>query len=146
MKAEIKIDSTCKEPIAVIHTEKITDEVTNAVKFLSDNSPMIITGFYDDMAEIIEPADIIKIYAMAGKVYALTSRKEYIVRMRIYELEEKLDKTQFVRISNSEIINLRKAIHFDLKLTGTICVSLENDNTAYVSRRYVSRIKKILGV
>lgn len=146
MKAEIKIDNNFKEPIAIIHTEKITDEVTNAIKFLSDNSAMIITGFYDDMAEIIEPADIIKIYAASGKVYALTSRKEYIVRMRIYEFEEKLDKTQFVRISNSEIINLRRAIHFDLKLTGTICVSLENDNTAYVSRRYVSKIKQILGV
>lgn len=146
MQAKIEIDSSCKEPIAVIHTEKITDEVTNAIKFLSDDSLKIITGFYDDMAEIIEPSEIIRIYAASGKVYAVTTNKEYTVKMRIYELEENLDKTQFVRISNSEIINLRKALHFDLKLTGTICVSLECGNTTYVSRRYVTKIKQILGV
>lgn len=146
MQAKIEIDSSCKEPIAVIHTEKITDEVTNAIKFLSDDSLKIITGFYDDMAEIIEPSEIIRIYAASGKVYAVTANKEYTVKMRIYELEENLDKTQFVRISNSEIINVRKALHFDLKLTGTICVSLERGNTTYVSRRYVTKIKQILGV
>lgn len=146
MQAKIEIDSSCKEPIAVIHTEKITDEVTNAIKFLSDDSLKIITGFYDDMAEIIEPSEIIRIYAASGKVYAVTANKEYTVKMRIYELEENLDKTQFVRISNSEIINLRKALHFDLKLTGTICVSLERGNTTYVSIRYVTKIKQILGV
>ena len=132
MQAKIEIDSSCKEPIAVIHTEKITDEVTNAIKFLSDDSLKIITGFYDDMAEIIEPSEIIRIYAASGKVYAVTANKEYTVKMRIYELEENLDKTQFVRISNSEIINVRKALHFDLKLTGTICVSLERGNTTDV--------------
>ena len=146
MQAKIEIDSSCKEPIAVIHTEKITDEVTNAIKFISDDSLKIITGFYDDMAEIIEPSEIIRIYAASGKVYAVTANKEYTVKMRIYELEENLDKTQFVRISNSEIINVRKALHFDLKLTGTICVSLERGNTTYVSRRYVTKIKQILGV
>ena len=65
--------------------------------------------------------------------------------MRLYEIEEKLCSGNFVRISNSEIINLKKVKNFDLSFTGTILVRLSDGSTSYVSRRYVSKIKKILG-
>ena len=52
----------------------------------------------------------------------------------------------FVRISNSEIINLKKVSGFDLSFVGTICVSLSNGTVTYASRRYVSKIKDLLGM
>ncbi|HOQ15958.1 MAG TPA: LytTR family DNA-binding domain-containing protein, partial [Defluviitaleaceae bacterium] len=67
-------------------------------------------------------------------------------RLKLYEIEERLDKNYFVRISNSEIINLRKVKSFDLSFTGTICVKLSNDTVTYVSRRRVGKVKKILGI
>ena len=57
-----------------------------------------------------------------------------------------MKRNHFVRISNSEIINLKKVRHFDLQLAGTICVSLLDGSTSYVSRRYVAKIKEILGL
>lgn len=69
----------------------------------------------------------------------------YQVRLRLYELEERLDN-RFVRISNSEIVNLKKVKSLDLSFVGTICMELSNGEVSYVSRRYVSRMKKILGL
>ena len=89
---------------------------------------------------------MIRIYANDKKVFAVTGEGEYVLRQRLYELEERLDGRWFVRISNSEIINLKKVGHFDLSFTGTICVKLSDGTTTYVSRRYVSKIKKILGI
>ena len=68
------------------------------------------------------------------------------MRPRLYELEERLNKRLFVRISNSEIINLKKVIRLDLSMSGTICVELSNQTTAYVARRYVTKIKQALGI
>lgn len=53
---------------------------------------------------------------------------------------------KFVRVSNSEIINLKKIKNFDLSLAGTICVKFLDGSTTYVSRRYVTKIKEILGI
>lgn len=78
------------------------------------------------------------------KCYELVG--EYTLHIRLYEIEERLNSHQFVRISNSEIINLKRVDNFDLSFTGTICVKLSNGTTTYVSRRYVAKIKKILGI
>ncbi len=145
MQLEVKIDSACTEPKVVILTASMTEEVNMILNRLSDQSPQMITGSRDDRFEVIEQADLIRIYASAGKVFAVTHKGEYTLRLRLYEIEERLPH-QFVRISNSEIINLKKVSHFDLSLTGTICVKLADGTVTYVSRRYVSKLKKLLGI
>ncbi len=145
MQVEVKIDNSCCEPRVIILTASITEEVNNLVQKISENNPQIISGSKDGRIEILEQNDLYKIYAGNGKVFAAADNGEYILRLRLYEIEERLNPSQFVRISNSEIINLKKVKNFDLSFTGTICVELMNGTTTYVSRRYVQKIKKILG-
>ena len=45
-----------------------------------------------------------------------------------------------------EIVNIKKIKKLDTSLTGTICMYLEGEKMTYVSRRYVSKIKKVLGI
>ncbi len=145
MQIEVKIDSSCIEPKVIVLTASMTEEVHSILNRLSDRAPQIISGSRDNKIEVIEQADLIRIYAGAGKVFAVTRKGEYTLRLRLYEIEERLPPHQFVRISNSEIVNLKNVNSFDLSLTGTICVKLANGTTTYVSRRYVPKLKKILG-
>ncbi len=146
MQVEIKLDGSYTDPKAIILTASMTEEVSSAVKKLSEEPPPLLLGYKGEMIEILEENDLIQMYANSGKVFAVTQQGEYVLRLRLYELEKRLPANQFVRISNSEIINLKKADHFDLSFTGTICVQLINDTITYVSRRYVSKLKKILGI
>ena len=146
MKVDIKIDGQYREPLAVIHTAEITEEVNAAVKKLSDTTPDIIMGFLDGSAQILEPSQIYRIYSENQKVLAVTDQGVYQLRLRLYQLEEKLAGLKFARISNAEIINLQKTEKFDLSLVGTIQVKLKNGQSTYVSRRYVTKIKEILGL
>lgn len=146
VQIEIKIDGSYTEPKIIILTAAVTDEVNKIVDKLSKETPQIISGSKNEKVEVIEQGDLIRVYANAGKVYAVTDKGEYTIRLRLYEMEERLNYNQFVRISNSEIINLKKVENFDLSFTGTICVKLVNGTTTYVSRRYVSKIKTILGI
>ena len=131
MEIEIVIDQSQIEPKIIIKTSKLTQEVENIMNIISQQNPSIISGIKDEKLEIIDENAIIAVFAQDGKVYAL---------------ENILDKTKFVRISKSEIINLKAVKNFDLSFTGTISVEMKNGKISYVSRRFVSKIKKILGV
>ena len=146
MRVEVKIDNSCIEPKIIVLTASMTEEVSKIIQKLSDNNPQIITGSKNEKIEVLEQNELIRIYAANSRVFAVTNSGEYLLRLRLYEAEERLDPNQFVRISNSEIINLKKVKSFDLSFAGTICVELSNVTTTFVSRRYVSKIKKILGI
>lgn len=146
MQVEVKIDTSCHEPKLIILTDAMTEEVNSLIQKLSDHNLPIISGSKDGKIKILEPDDLFRIYAGNGKVFAETGNGEYLLRFRLYEAEEHLNPAQFVRISNSEIINLKKVKNFDLSLTGTISVELTNGTITYVSRRYIPKIKKILGI
>lgn len=146
MQVEIKIDANCKETKIIIVSDKMTEEINQLIKRLSEGAPQIIAGVKDDSLEILNPKDIFRFYAADKKVFASTEKGEYALRLRLYELEERLDANDFVRISNSEIINIHKVKSFDLSFTGTICVAFTDETITYVSRRYVKKIKQILGV
>ena len=146
MQVEVKIDSAYAEPKVIVLTSAMTEEVNRLVKKLSEDFPKMLAGIRNDRCELLEQTEIIRIYAASGKGYAVTAKGEYVLRRRLYELEEQLAGSSFVRISNSEMINLKKVEHFDLSFTGTIYVKLSNQTSTYVSRRYVSKIKTVLGI
>lgn len=146
MKIEVRIDEKCKEPKIIVMTDKMTDEINALVKRLSEEQPQVIAGFKDDTVEVLEPSDIYRVFATSGKVLAETSHGEYTLRLRLYEMEQRLDNRSFVRISNSDIINLKKVKSFDLSFAGTICIRLSNGTVTYVSRRSVAKIKQLLGL
>lgn len=146
MKIKIQLDDSCKELQVIIITDQMSEQINHIIQRLSEDSPQVLTGFQDDILKILEPSEILRIYTTAGKVYAITETGEYTLRLRLYELEERLNKNHFVRISNSEIINLKKVKHFDLSFTGTICITLTDGTVTYTSRRYVTKIKQVLGI
>lgn len=146
MQIEFKIDPSCREPKIVIFAEKLSPEVELLLRRLSEDTPQVIAGFRDDHVCLLEQSEIIRIYSASSKVFAVTPSGEYTLRLRLYELENRLDSKCFVRISNSEIINLKKVKNFDLSFSGTICVHFLDKSTTFVSRRYVSKIKQVLGI
>ena len=129
MQVEVKIDSTCKEPKIIVVADQMTDEISALVRRLSGGSARVLSGFRGDTLEVLEQSDISRIFASAGKVFAATAKGEYALRLRLYEF-----------------INLEKVKNFDLSFTGTICVSMTDGAVTYVSRRYVNKIKQVLGI
>jgi len=146
VKIEVRLDAACRETTVVICTDKVTEEIQALVRRLSQDAPQVIVGFREDEAALLAQEEILRVFAEGGKVLAETSGGRYALRLRLYELEERLDGKRFVRISNAEIVNLAWIRGFDLSLAGTICVRMKNGAATYVSRRYVAKIKQVLGL
>ena len=146
MDFEIKIDEAYKVPKTVVYTDKITEEVLKIKSFVLKNSESILIGFLDEKIKILNPAKIYRIYTEDSRVFAESIDEKYLVKKRIYQLEDILKSKKFVRISNSELINLNLVDSFDLSYSGTISVKMKNNSKTFVSRRYVKKIKETLGI
>lgn len=143
---EIKIDENYKIPKIVVYTNQVNEELTKIVNKLKSADEEKIIGFKDDEAFIIEFSRIELIYTENKKIFARVDNEAYQIKKRIFELEECLEDVNFVRISNSEIVNLKKVTSIDFKLTGTMMLKLKSGNNTFVSRRYVKKIKEYLGL
>ena len=146
MKVEIKTEPGCGEPRVIIICEDIDEEIRALLAKINTAVPQVLTGFREGSAQILPEDDVYRVYTAKGKVYAVTGEGEYSLRPRLYELAERLERQSFARISNTEIINLKKVRNFDLSFTGTICVIFDDGTTTFVSRRYVGKIKQVLGI
>src|SRR5699024_1798145 len=105
MQIEIKLDPSCTEPKVTVTAAAMDETVRQIVDRLQEAPPQVLTGLREDKWQVLAPEDLIRLYAAAGKVYAVTAQGEYSLRLRLYELEERLDPRRFVRISHSEIVN-----------------------------------------
>lgn len=147
MKIELEIDKNINEPVVKIHTNELNSEIKQLINIIEqyDNNEKII-GYIDDKAFILNKNEIESIYAEDNKVYAIIDNKKYRIKKKLYELEEMLNGTSFVRISNSEIANFNKVESMDIKGSTLIILKYKSGEVTYVSRRNVHKIKEYLNI
>lgn len=146
MKCRIEVDQTLSEDEVVIFTTEIDKEILDLKERIENDSPQVLTGFYEDKLSFINPDKIIRVYANDKKVFAVTYERKYLLRLALYQVEERLDNNKFIRISNAEIINLEKTREFDLSYIGTISCEMVNGDVCFVSRRSLKKVKEVLGI
>jgi len=145
VKIDVELDPAQPELWVKVLSPGETPELAALLKRLEE--PGRLLGFRDGAAVPLDPDDILRFYGEDKEVRAQTVKGETCtVRQRLYELEERLPRRAFIRVSHSEIVNWKRVTALDLSLTGTIRVTLEGGVETYVSRRYVKKIKEVLGL
>ena len=114
VKVDIRIDPNCQEPSAVITAPAMTEELRALAARLEGGAALI--GWDGDTAVPLSEGDILRCYGEEKGVKVQTAGGVYDLRERLYELEAKLDRHTFVRISHSEIVNLRRVAALDLTI------------------------------
>lgn len=146
MDIEVKIDEKYDNPKIVIYTNKVDAEISNIIDGISSINKKFVKAYKDEKMYILHQNEIETIYSERGKVLARYNNNIYTIKNRLYELELLLDKKMFLRISNSEIVNFNKVENIDFKIVGTLTINFKSGNKAYVSRRYIPKIKEFLGI
>lgn len=144
---DVIIDEKYIEPKVNILTKSKTKQVEsiiNSIENAQENEYPYLTGYIDGKAEFISQRDIIRVYIENRKIIIETAEKLYYTKKNLTMLESILNPSRFVRISQSEIINLYKVIHFEFNIAGTIGVEMENSKKTWVARSRVKSIKNII--
>ena len=146
MKVRIEIDSDIKDTEVVIRCSSINDSITKIQSFISDmdnNSKQII--YYQDNKEFYLPLDRILFFETdAGVLNAHSSQDIYLVKYKLYELEDILPG-YFTRVSKSTILNTNAIYSITKNITSASIVEFEGSyKTVFVSRSYYKPLKEKL--
>ena len=143
MKCEVIIDPSCEEKI-VIHAHDRSEIIEKIIQLAHTDSTEIL-GYNEDVITKLCFDDIYYISVIGGKVYATCEKEKYILKERLYSVEDKLPDN-FIKINQSCIANIRKTQKFDTSISGTLKIVFKNGDTDYVSRRQLKNVKERLGI
>lgn len=144
MKLELNIDEKVKETLVVVSANKIDKEVQNLINYIEYSSEYLI-GIVENKASIIDIDEIIRVYIEDRKTFVVTLKDAYVVKKKLYEVENMVTRN-FVKISQSEIANIKFIKNLDFSNTGTIVIKYKNSDISYVSRRMIKEFKLKLGI
>lgn len=147
VEIEVVLDERYSDLHVTIHTKSNTRQVENiicAIENASDSDFPQIAVNKDEKLLFVSQRDIVRVYTEGRKVVLQTDDDTYTVKRTLAGLEDVLNPTRFLRISQSEIINLYKVKCFDLNMAGTIGVEFDCGIKSWASRSRVRQIKSLL--
>lgn len=144
---DVVLDEKYIEPKVTIQTREKTKQVEHiiqAIDYASDRDFPVVMATLDDKLTLVSQRDVIRVFTHNKKVMLQTADQVYLMKKSLSALEQILNPERFVRISQSEIINLYKIKCFDLNIKGTVGVEFEDGNKSWVSRNRLHEIRQVL--
>lgn len=143
MKCTVILDKTREEEIIIYAHQK--SEMVEAVENLINDKTQYVNGYLNGEIVKLLPQEVFCFIVENSKVYAICDNKKYLLKLRLYNIEQMLDK-DFIKINQSSIANINKIQKFDASIGGTLKVIFKNGYTDYVSRRNIKNVKERLGL
>lgn len=143
---KIEISETVTEPYAVIHTDRITEEISQAAMLLENEILQdIITVMDNERIIVLHLDEIYMVRVEDEKTIVYTKSERYHSSKRLYELEALLGNG-YMRISKSVLVNLAYLECVEPSFGGVMLLVLKNGCKDYISRKYLPAFKKYLGL
>ncbi len=106
-----------------------------------------IVGKYDDEKYEIIPFDKICYFETRSNItFCITEISEYRVKEKLYELEEKLPNSSFIRVNKSSIVNISSVKQIIPWFDRRLILRFDNSREVEVARRQVKKFKEFLGM
>ncbi|MDE5864654.1 MAG: LytTR family transcriptional regulator [Lachnospiraceae bacterium] len=145
MKIEIKEDMSCEEPQIQIICHHMDSSVLKILAMLQAFDRKI-TGIKDGETYLLEADKILYIDVADKKTFFYTADAVYETLFRLYELEERLEPVDFIRVSKSALVNFARIKSLRPDMGGRMRLTMENGEVVIASRQYVPVIKGKLGI
>ena len=145
MKLIIEQDGDFKETEIVIRCSAINSELQKIIDSIKICS-FAITAYKDGYLQKINHEDVCYIESVDEKTFIYCESDVYESKMKLFELEEKLVNSSFVRISKSCILNIDFIEKVKPLLNGKYEVLLINGEKLIINRHYVPIFKKKFGL
>ena len=145
IKIKIELVDSSEEESLYLKIQNMDETVTKLVNTLKVRESALF-GQKDEKIYRIGLRDVYYFEALEKKVFLYSRKEVFEMKEKLYQIEEKYDKLNFVRISKSMIVNIDKIEAIYPVLSGRFELKLDNGEVLRISRYYVSGLKRKLGM
>ena len=145
MKISINIDPKLTDTEIIINCGSLTAETESIITTLrmADNQ---LTVIRDGETYILDISKIAYIETVDRRTFVYTENDCYESKLKLYEMDDRLCGSNFLRISKSCIVRLKYIRSLKADFDRRIRITLENGEQLIASRQYAYELKKRLGV
>jgi len=147
IKVTTNISNKYKDIEVCINAPERNEEVQrleNDLLVKASKNIQSVIGMQNNDIFLINVSEIIVFYGEDKNIFCRTKEGSYRVKEKMYYLEENLPNKDFIRISNSAIININQVKCFNTSIIGKIIVKFKDGTEENVSKRKTSEIMKFL--
>lgn len=145
MKITINVDEKINETQIAISCKELTPDVEKMIATLRMINQQLLVA-KDEENYLLDVAKIVYIEAIERKTFIYTEDAIYESKLKLYEMEERLCQSGFLRISKSCLVHLKYIKSIKNEVERKLRLTLKNGEQIIVSRQYADEIKKRLGV
>lgn len=138
----IKKERLLNEINIKIETNKETKDIDKLIEYIENYNKMKIVLDSNNELITINTNEILYFFSDKKYNYCKTTKKEYKIKSKLYELEKM--NIDFLRISKSCVVNIKQVKSFDLSESGKIVVKFYNGSQQIVSRRKIKEVMNYL--
>lgn len=146
MKVRVELTDGTEEDEVVIRCSQVDETVRRLCRSITEQAgPECGVVFYKQNREFYFPLGNVLFFETEGEcVYAHTADDAYLVKHRLYELEETLPRS-FVRTSKSAIVNVRQIYSVTRDLSSSSLIQfIGSHKQLYASRHYYHELRQRL--
>ena len=144
MKIIIQNPSENEEDSIVISVKNMSDKIMRALEILKSPDDLIVQ--LDHQTFKLPIPEIFYIESVDFKTFVCAESVVYQSKLKLYEVEEVLSQSDFLRVSRQVILNVSKIRSVASAGGGRIEVLLANGEKLIVSRQYAPALKERFGL
>lgn len=143
MKFSLHLDPEREEEIVIYAHENraVFAEIQRLIAGTENN----LVGYEGSNIVVLKPKQISCFISGEDKVYAIAGQHRYLVKKRLYQLEEQLGK-DYIKINQSCLANVGQISRFCASIGGSLEVVFRDGYKDYVSRRELKKVKERMGI
>ena len=144
MKIIIQDPAPGEDDSVTISVKHMTENIMRAINLLK--SPDNLTVYLNEQAYQLPAGDIYYAESVDLKTFVYAEKNVYRSMMKLYEIEEILNKSDFLRISKQVIVNVKKIKSVAPAGDSRFQAALMNGEKVIISRQYVPALKERFGL
>ncbi len=143
MKFSLHIDPEREEEIVIYAQENRAIFADIQRLLAAEETPLV--GYEGEHIVVLKPKKISCFVSGDDKVFAICGEHRYLVKKRLYQLEEQLGR-DYMKINQSCLANISQISRFSASIGGSLEVVFRDGYRDYVSRRELKKVKERMGI